>query len=309
MSTTSLEKLPIFVKVLAIITSAVLLFVVVFLLNNLFNLVSRAIVPSNQESARHVEILKERLQPIGSVNVGKVVETVAAAQSPDQIYETLCKTCHEMGVAGAPKTGDHAAWQTRLNERTLEGLVNNANKGFNGMPAKGGNPKLSDAEVAATVHYLLEKAGITLEKKSEEKEAENSETTEPNPAASVTSNDAVATQTSSVSKTDETSTPSPSTVQQELVSQQQATIDLALGEKVYNTLCTVCHQSGIGGAVAITDQANWQQRLNERGVSGLLNSSLNGYNAMPAKGGNPTLTDEEVTSAVHFMLKQAGISQ
>jgi len=32
-----------------------------------------------------------------------------------------------------------------------------------------------------------------------------------------------------------------------------------------------------------------------------VNNALNGLNAMPARGGNPALTDEQIRAAVEFM--------
>jgi cytochrome c5 len=62
--------------------------------------------------------------------------------------------CHAAGIAGAPKTGDKAAWTARVT-KGQQTLYDNAIKGINLMPAKGGNPNLSDAQVKAAVDYML----------------------------------------------------------------------------------------------------------------------------------------------------------
>ena len=69
------------------------------------------------------------------------------------IYDNLCHSCHTAGVAGAPKLGDKAAWAPRIAEG-LDTLVKPAINGYKGpdgnmMPAKGGNPALTDAQVKA----------------------------------------------------------------------------------------------------------------------------------------------------------------
>ncbi|VAW35905.1 hypothetical protein MNBD_GAMMA01-292, partial [hydrothermal vent metagenome] len=69
-----------------------------------------------------------------------------------------CFACHGTGAAGAPKL-EAAAWTGRL-EKGTDALVANAIKGFQGntgfMPAKGGRPDLSDAQVRAAVEFMLE---------------------------------------------------------------------------------------------------------------------------------------------------------
>ncbi|WP_353253573.1 c-type cytochrome [Salinisphaera sp. PC39] len=79
------------------------------------------------------------------------------------------------------------------------------------------------------------------------------------------------------------------------------------GEEVYNSVCSACHQAGVAGAPKTTDTAAWQQRLDGGGKNTLYDHAINGFNAMPAKGGNPGLSDEEVEKAVDHMLEQAGV--
>jgi cytochrome c5 len=62
--------------------------------------------------------------------------------------------CHGTGVAGAPKFGDKAAWAPRI-KAGLDALHASALKGKGAMPPKGGNPALSDADVAAAVDYMV----------------------------------------------------------------------------------------------------------------------------------------------------------
>jgi cytochrome c5 len=72
----------------------------------------------------------------------------------EQIYRTLCFSCHDMAVANAPKLGDKAAWAPRI-ATGMDTLYANALKGKNAMPAKGGNAALSDDEVKAAVDFML----------------------------------------------------------------------------------------------------------------------------------------------------------
>ena len=69
-------------------------------------------------------------------------------------YEGLCSACHAAGIAGAPKVGDKGAWAARIAQGPAV-LYGSALKGKNAMPAKGGNPALSDAEIKAAVDHMV----------------------------------------------------------------------------------------------------------------------------------------------------------
>lgn len=77
------------------------------------------------------------------------------------------------------------------------------------------------------------------------------------------------------------------------------------GEQVYNKTCVACHASGVAGAPKVGDKAAWEARI-ALGADALLNSSLKGKGAMPPKGGNTGLSDDEVKSAVTYMLEKTG---
>jgi cytochrome c5 len=93
-------------------------------------------------------------------------ETTAKAPPPSQeaakadagkgksVYDSACTACHATGVAGAPKTGDKAAWAPRL-KAGMDTLYASALKGKNAMPPKGGSPSLPDADVKAAVDYMV----------------------------------------------------------------------------------------------------------------------------------------------------------
>ena len=70
------------------------------------------------------------------------------------VYEGLCQACHMVGVASAPKAGDKVAWGPRI-KQGIDTLHQHAVKGYKLMPAKGGNPALSDAQVHAAVDYVV----------------------------------------------------------------------------------------------------------------------------------------------------------
>lgn len=117
----------------------------------------------------------ERIAPIGAVYAGstgaaaqQAATAAAAAKAASQvayggttdgsvIFNNLCTGCHTSGAGGAP-TLDKAHWTDRLTKGT-ETLHKHAIEGFTGtagvMPAKGGNPALTDEQVIATVDWML----------------------------------------------------------------------------------------------------------------------------------------------------------
>jgi cytochrome c5 len=74
------------------------------------------------------------------------------------------------------------------------------------------------------------------------------------------------------------------------------------GAQVYGGLCKTCHDAGVAGA-PITGSDLMKERETAKGLDGLVQSAIAGLNAMPPRGGNPTLTDEQVQAAVEFMLQ------
>lgn len=116
-----------------------------------------------------------RIRPVGAVYAGATgaaaqaaAAAVAAEAAKGQvayegtldgsvIYGNLCTGCHTAGVAGAPKL-EKSAWTARI-AQGKDTLHTHAIEGFTGpggmMPAKGGNPALTDEQVMATVDWML----------------------------------------------------------------------------------------------------------------------------------------------------------
>ncbi len=83
--------------------------------------------------------------------------------------------------------------------------------------------------------------------------------------------------------------------------------DVAAGKAVYDKACFACHKSGVMGAPKLGSKEDWASRV-KQGRSTLLDHTLNGLNSMPARGGNPALSDADLGNAVAYMVKQAGLS-
>ena len=107
--------------------------------------------------------LAERIAPVGQFAATTSAAPAAVAEpvilSGADAYVS-CAACHDAGVAGAPVTGDTAAWSDRI-AQGLDTLYKHAIEGFQGsvgyMPAKGGNVALSDDSVKAAVDFMVEK--------------------------------------------------------------------------------------------------------------------------------------------------------
>jgi cytochrome c5 len=116
----------------------------------------------------------KRLEPAGHVAVAGQdnaafaikAETTSAAATPalaipengEATYKAVCSTCHSAGIAGAPKSGDKAAWAPRIAQGKST-LYTHALGGFQGksgvMPAKGGRADLPDELIRETVDYMV----------------------------------------------------------------------------------------------------------------------------------------------------------
>ena len=101
--------------------------------------------------------------PATEVSTAMEADTEMAAAGSDNVgkktYDSICIACHGSGIHGIPQLGDAAAWAPRI-EQSKATLYEHAITGYTGasgmpMPAKGGNPSLSDDVVKAAVDYIV----------------------------------------------------------------------------------------------------------------------------------------------------------
>lgn len=71
------------------------------------------------------------------------------------------------------------------------------------------------------------------------------------------------------------------------------------GEMIYTNVCAACHATGVAGAPQPGTPA-MAQRV-EKGLDALMQTAMNGLNAMPARGGRPDLSDEQIQAVVEYM--------
>ena len=109
------------------------------------------------------ELIEKRISSSEKINLAsnptfktKVVE-VASSRSGEEIYNSVCMSCHMSGAAGAPVTGKVDQWSDRLAKGT-DTLYRNAINGIGVMPAKGGLMSLSDSDVKLAVDYMIDES-------------------------------------------------------------------------------------------------------------------------------------------------------
>ena len=77
------------------------------------------------------------------------------------------------------------------------------------------------------------------------------------------------------------------------------------GEQVVQAVCAACHQTGAAKAPKIGDAKAWRPLIKE-GMKDLLATAIKGKGAMPPRGGNPELSDQEIERAIVYMANKSG---
>ena len=96
-----------------------------------------------------------------------------------------------------------------------------------------------------------------------------------------------------------------SEVQTEASSVQAAAQEAAPSAEAASTEAKMCHGGTIPGAPVVGKKDDWAPRI-AKGKETLHKHAIEGFNAMPAKGGNAGLSDDEVKAAVDYMANQSG---
>jgi cytochrome c5 len=210
--------------------------------------------------------------------------------SGEQVYGQVCKTCHEAGVAGAPKFGDKAAWAKVVaagDKLAFEHAIN----GIRAMPPKGGNSDLTDDEVKRAVAFMAGKAGADW----------SAPAVAAAPTQSAAASGGAAAPIAAANASPAPAAPAASATAAAAAGTSHPAVD---GKKVYEGACVVCHGAGIAGAPKFGDKAAWAPRI-KTGMDTLYATAIKGKGAMPPKGGNPALTDEQMKAAVDYMVAAA----
>ncbi|WP_245784173.1 c-type cytochrome [Halomonas korlensis] len=259
------------------------------------------------------EAIAERLEPVGELCLeGEDCGTAMAASSDEggdsgsvdgeTIYGNVCAACHESGAAGAPIRGAEDGWSDRV-EKGFATLLDHSINGFNAMPARGGNPDLSDEEVEAATAYLVEPVMDVPEAGGEEAAAEGEATADAE-ASEETSGEATETASTDAEAEGGEEASGEATETAAAETETEGNGDSGLdGEALYSSSgCVACHASGAAGAPILGDAEAWAPRL-EKGTEELYASAINGIGAMPPKGGS-SASDEEIQAMVDYMISE-----
>ena len=117
--------------------------------------------PVAEDVVPAVANVEANIKPIAVVEVAAPV-TEHVAKSGAEVVKGGCAMCHAAGLMNAPKIGDKAQWAPRI-ALGYETLVSHAVNGIRTMPAKGGNPDLSEAEIAAAVAEMANQSGAKFD--------------------------------------------------------------------------------------------------------------------------------------------------
>ena len=229
-----------------------------------------------------------RIQPVGQLKLGDGIPV--GERQGDQIFNKICIQCHAADsiVPNAPKFENKGDWAPRI-AQGFDTLFQHALNGFNAMPAKGGAADLTDQELKRAITYMANKAGGTF----------------PDPDAAVPADAAASGEAASAPAADAAAPADAPKADAAKAEDKGAAASGADGKKVYEASCQACHGGAVPGVPHVGKKEDWAPRI-KQGKDTLHKHALEGFNAMPAKGGNGSLSDDEVKAAVDYMANQSG---
>ena len=229
-----------------------------------------------------------RIQPVGQLKMGDGIPV--GERQGDQIFNKICIQCHAADsiVPNAPKFENKGDWAPRI-AQGFDTLFQHALNGFNAMPAKGGAADLTDQELKRVITYMANKAGGTF----------------PDPDAAAPADAAASGEAASAPAADAAASADAPKADAAKAEDKGAAAGGADGKKVYEASCQACHGGAVPGVPHVGKKEDWAPRI-KQGKDTLHKHAIEGFNAMPAKGGNGSLSDDEVKAAVDYMANQSG---
>ncbi|WP_241132590.1 c-type cytochrome [Achromobacter insuavis] len=289
-----------------LIVTVVLAFVVpIAIIILLVNMVTSGTKVGAGSDTLSSEAVTKRIAPVAGfalvdANAPKVFKT------GEQVFTAVCTACHTAGVAGAPKIGDSAAWAPFI-QSGFDAMMNVALHGKGGMPAKGGNPTLSDFEVARAVVYMANKSGGSLPEPAApaEEGAKKEADAAPAAAAPAATTHAAAAPAAAApaAAAPAPAAPAPAPAAAAPAPQQAAAVNPA-GEKLYKSVCFACHATGVANAPKFGDKAAWDPYI-KTGMDAMVKVAMQGKPPMPPKGGAANASEDDIRAAVQYMVDAA----
>ena len=265
-----------------LVSGIIIAIAVIYFLIKLAGSGSYADVAQSSETATQT-----RIQPVGQLTLGDGIPV--GERKGDQIFNKICIQCHaaDSSVPNAPKIENNGDWAPRIGQG-FDTLFQHALNGFNAMPAKGGAADLTDQELKRAITYMANKSGGNF----------------PDPDAAAPA-DQAASGDAAASAPAAGSAPAADAPKADDKGAAAPAAGGADGQKVYEANCKMCHGGTIPGAPGVGKNDEWAPRI-KQGKETLYKHALEGFNAMPAKGGNAGLSDDEVKAAVNYMANQSG---
>jgi cytochrome c5 len=133
---------------------------VFFLIYKMMAAIQLTHIPETDAKTGEAAVL-ERIKPVAEVNLADSSSGPRVEKSGEQVVQEVCSACHAAGALGSPKIGDKGAWGPRIGQG-YDTLLKHALEGVRQMPARGGNPDLSDFEVASAVVHMANQSGASF---------------------------------------------------------------------------------------------------------------------------------------------------
>ena len=266
-----------------LVSGIVIVIAVIFFLIKLAGSSSFGDVNETTEAATQT-----RIQPVGQLKLGDGIPV--GERQGDQIFNKICIQCHAADsiVPNAPKFENKGDWAPRI-AQGFDTLFQHALNGFNAMPAKGGAADLTDQELKRVITYMANKAGGTF----------------PDPDAAAPTDAAASGEAASAPAAEGAAPADAPKADAAKAEDKGAAAGGADGKKVYEASCQACHGGAVPGIPHVGKKEDWAPRI-KQGKDTLHKHAIEGFNAMPAKGGNGSLSDDEVKAAVDYMANQSG---
>ncbi|MBS4944514.1 MAG: cytochrome c5 family protein [Neisseria mucosa] len=269
-----------------LVSGIVIAIAVIYFLIKLAGSGSYADVAQSSETATQT-----RIQPVGQLTLGDGIPV--GERKGDQIFNKICIQCHgaDKSVPNAPKIENNGEWAPRI-AQGFDTLFQHALNGFNAMPAKGGAADLTDQELKRVITYMANKSGGTFPDPDAAAPADAAASGEAASAPAAGGAAPAEAPKADAAKADDKGAAAPAA-------------GGADGKKVYEATCQACHGGAVPGIPHVGKKEDWAPRI-KQGKDTLHKHALEGFNAMPAKGGNGSLSDDEVKAAVDYMANQSG---
>ena len=148
-------------QLILVIPGAILAFTLII------SLIAKSSGMANEPAAAATETVAatsasdENIKPVATVEVAVADAGPHVDKSGEEVVKAVCGMCHTAGLMNAPKIGDKGQWAPRI-AQGYDVLVSHAINGIRSMPARGGNPALTDGEIANAVANMANASGASF---------------------------------------------------------------------------------------------------------------------------------------------------